>query len=193
MTTISDFSTYSDYATNNSNQFYLHPSETPATVLVTPVLEGTKNYQPWIRSMRMSLVSKNKLWFADGTFKIPEKIDSIFNQWTRCNSMVLSWLQRSVSPSIQKSIAYFDKAYEAWKDLNDRFSQGDVFRIADLQEDIYRLAQGNLGVSDYYTELKGLWDELENFRPLPTCKCSIKCSCDAITSVRTFRDQDYTI
>lgn len=143
--------------------------------------------------MRMSLISKNKISFVDGTFKIPEKSESIYNQWTRCNNMVLSWIQRSVSMNVQKSIAYFDKAYEAWKDLHDRFNQGDMFRIAGLQEDIYRISQGNLGVSEYYTELKALWDELENFRPLSSCKSSIKCSCGALSSVRTFRDQDYTI
>lgn len=193
MTTNQDYSKFVDFATNNGNPFYLHPSETPATILVTPVLEGTKNFQPWIHSMRTSLVSKNKLSFVDGTFKVPEKSDSIFNQWMRCNSMVLSWIQCSVSTTVQKSITYFDKAYEAWMDLHDRFSQCDMFRIADLQEDIFRLSQGNLGVSEYYTELKGLWDELENFCPLSSCKCSTKCSCGALESVCTFRDQDYTI
>lgn len=184
---------YTDFATNNGNPYYLHPSETPAITLVTPVLEGSKNFQPWIRSMRISLTSKNKIAFVDGTFKAPAKTDSLYNQWTRCNSMVLSWIQRSVSANVQKSVAYFDKAYDAWTDLHDRFDQGDMFRIADLQEDICRLSQGNLGVSEFYTELKSLWDELENFRPVPSCKCSIQCCCGALKSVRTYRDQDYTI
>lgn len=190
MTTLNQsFETYSDFATNNGNPFYLHLSETPATNLVTPPLEGTKNFQPWIRSMRISLISKNKISFVDGTFKVPEKSNSIHNQWTRCNSMVLSWIQRSVSASVQKSIAYFDKAYDAWKDLHDR----DMFRIADLQEDICRFSQGNHGISEYYTELKALWDELENFRPLSQCTCSTKCTCGTLKCMRSFRDQDYTI
>lgn len=183
---------YFNFATNNGNLYYLHPSETPALVLVTPVLEGTKNFQPWIRSMRISLLSKNKLLFVDGTFQDPEKTGSLHNQWRQCNSMVLSWIQRSVSPSVQKSISYFEKAYDAWKDLHDRFDEGDMFRIADLQEEIYRPSQGNLSVSEFYTELKSLWDELESFRPLPSCKCATPCSCDVLKSTRTYRDQDYT-
>jgi hypothetical protein len=55
------------------------------------------------------------------------------------------------------------------------------------------MSQGSLDVSSYYTELKSLWDELENFRPLPSCKCAIQCSCGAVQSLQTFRDQDYTI
>lgn len=68
-----------------------------------------------------------------------------------------------------------------------------MFRIADIHEEICRMSQGSLDVSSYYTELKSLWDELENFRPLPSCKCAIQCSCGAVQSLQTFRDQDYTI
>ena len=184
---------YTDFATNASNPFFLHPSETPALILVAPPLQGSKNFQSWIRSMRIALISKNKMSFVDGSFTAPSKTHSVYNQWVRCNSMVLSWIQRSVSANVLKSIVFFDKAYDAWKDLHDRFDQGDMFRISDIQEDICRLTQGTLGISDYYTELKSLWDELENFRPLPSCQCSIPCSCGAIQSMRLFRDQDYTI
>lgn len=107
--------------------------------------------------------------------------------------MILAWLQRSCSPNVQKSIIFFRTASAAWKDLHDRFDQGDMFRIADLHEEIYKLSQGSRDVSDYYIHLKSLWDELESFRPLPHCKCSIQCSCGAIQSIRLFRDQDYTI
>lgn len=72
-------------------------------------------------------------------------------------------------------------------------NQGDIFRIADLQEDIFHFSQGNLGVSEYYTELKSMWDELENFRPLVACRCAIPCTCDATRFVKVYRDQDYTI
>jgi hypothetical protein len=43
--------------------------------------------------------------------------------------------------------------------------------------------KGNLDVSDYFTQLKVFWDELENYRPIPVCSCAIACSCGAITSV----------
>ncbi|CAI8583938.1 unnamed protein product [Vicia faba] len=55
------------------------------------------------------------------------------------------------------------------------------------------MSQGTLDVSRYYIELKSSWDELENFHPLPTCKCVIQCSCGAVQSLKTLRDQDYTI
>ena len=47
-------------------------------------------------------------------------------------------------------------------------------RIAELQEEIYALKQGSQSVTDYFTGLKSLWEELDNYRPLSTCTCSAK-------------------
>jgi hypothetical protein len=79
---IQSFDSYADFATNASNPFFLHPSENPAVELVTPPLEGNKNFQSWIRSMRLALTSKNKIAFVDGTFLTPAKSDTLYNQWT---------------------------------------------------------------------------------------------------------------
>lgn len=91
------FDLYVDFATNVSNPFSLHPSENPAIDLVSPPLEGDCNFQSWIRSMRLALMSKNKIVFVDGMIMIPSKSDALFNQWNRCNSIVLAWIQHSVS------------------------------------------------------------------------------------------------
>ncbi|KAI5421410.1 hypothetical protein KIW84_045010 [Lathyrus oleraceus] len=48
-------------------------------------------------------------------------------------------------------------------------------------------------VSDYVTKLKVLWDELENYRPVPHCKCDIQCSCNDISFLQIYRDHDYVI
>ncbi|MCI42747.1 retrovirus-related pol polyprotein from transposon TNT 1-94, partial [Trifolium medium] len=50
-----------------------------------------------------------------------------------------------------------------------------------------------LDVSDYFTQLKVYWEELENYRPIPLCKCSIPHSCGGIDSVKVYREQDYVI
>ena len=45
--------------------------------------------------------------------------------------MVLSWLMKSLSPSIAQSVIWIDLARDLWKDLHDQFSQGDAIRISD--------------------------------------------------------------
>lgn len=65
-----------------------------------------------------------------------------------------------------------DKALDVWNDLKARFSQGDLSRISDLQMEASSLNQGDLSVTDYFTKLRIIWDELDNFRPDPICSCT---------------------
>ncbi|KAJ0018794.1 hypothetical protein Pint_10557 [Pistacia integerrima] len=58
----------------------------------------------------MALLSKNKLKFLDGSLQAPSSIGSLYLAWERCNSMVMSWLTHSLSPSITHSILRIDKA-----------------------------------------------------------------------------------
>jgi len=70
-----------------------------------------------------------------------------------------------------------DVAIDIWNDLKTCYSQGDLSRISDLQLEVASLSQGDLSVTDYFTKLRIIWDELDNFRPNPLCTCSVKCSC----------------
>ncbi|MCH82134.1 retrovirus-related pol polyprotein from transposon TNT 1-94 [Trifolium medium] len=52
--------------------------------------------------------------------------------------MVLAWLHRSISESIAKSVLWIDNAAAVWMNLRIRYSQSDIFRISDIQEDLYK-------------------------------------------------------
>lgn len=86
-----------------------------------------------------------------------------------------------------------ETAHEVWKDLKKRFHEGDIFRISDLQEEIYMHKQGDSSITQYFTHLKGLRQELDNFRPIPSCKCQICCSCDLLPTIQTYKENDYVI
>lgn len=107
--------------------------------------------------------------------------------------MVLAWIHRSISESIAKSVLWIESAAGVWKNLQLHFSQGDIFCISDIQEDLYKFRQGSLDVSNYFTQLKVMWDELKNYRPVLACSCAIPCSCGAIGSIKNYREQDYVI
>ena len=76
-----------------------------------------------------------------------------------------------------------DKAEEIWRDLKSRYSQGDLLRISDLQPEASTVKQGALSVIEYFTRLRIIWDEIENFRPDPICSCNIRCSCSALAII----------
>ncbi|PNX95428.1 hypothetical protein L195_g018620 [Trifolium pratense] len=83
-----------------------------------------------------------------------------------------------------------DTAQEIWQELKERFYQGDVFRISDIQEEIYTLKQGDCSVSTYYTKMKKICQELDNFRPIPD---SCNDACKVLDKMRSYGDSDQVI
>ncbi|GAU48214.1 hypothetical protein TSUD_405010 [Trifolium subterraneum] len=167
-----------------SNPFYVHPGDGPSSVTVTSILTGS-NYHSWSRTMRRALGGKMKLDFIDGTFPIPtDSFDPIFRPWNRCNMLIHSWIHNSGSESIAHSLVFMEDAIDVWNDLKERFSQGNLVRISELQHEIYSLRQDSKYVTDFYSDLKILWEELEVYLPIPTCSCRVQCSCEAMRSAR---------
>ncbi|KAG8662146.1 hypothetical protein MANES_01G069050v8 [Manihot esculenta] len=117
--------------------------------------------------MKMALTSKNKIKFIDGSLPLA-KIDLI-------------------------SVIWIDKSVGVWNDLKDRFSQGDMICIFYLQEEIYSFKQGELYVTDYFNQLKILWDEFINFWPHLACTCVNPCNCGAVQTGQQYMKNDYVI
>ncbi|XP_014502000.1 uncharacterized protein LOC106762540 [Vigna radiata var. radiata] len=183
---------HSDQTFNPASPFYLHPRENPGLTLITQVL-NENNYSSWSRAMRRALVSKNKVKFIDGSIKRPQKSDDTYDAWERCNVMILSWMTKTLSPHIAESVIYVEEAKELWDELKERFSKGDYFKISNLLQDIHSIKQGERGVSQFFTDLKILWEELESLRPIPVCTCEIPCSCDLSKVSLKYREMEHVI
>ncbi|KAI5343235.1 hypothetical protein L3X38_011111 [Prunus dulcis] len=155
-----------------ADPLFLNHSDHPRLVLVSKKLNGD-NYNTWSRSMRISLSTKNKIGFIDGSIKKPKAdkhpLDSA--AWQQCNDMVVSWLLTSLEPDVADSIIYLSTAHEIWDDLRERFSQNNVPRLFQINREIASLTQGQLSIAAYYTKLKGFWDELASFSEATSCTC----------------------
>ncbi|PNX84751.1 hypothetical protein L195_g040814, partial [Trifolium pratense] len=155
---------------DSSNPYYIHPSDHPGHLLVPTKLNGT-NYPSWSISMIHALTAKNKIGFINGSIKAPSEIDQSaeYALWNRCNSMILSWLTHSVEPDLAKGVIHAKTAQQVWEDFKDQFSQKNAPAIYRIQKSLASLSQGTMAASTYFTKIKGLWDELETYRTLPTC------------------------
>ncbi|XP_061349670.1 putative pumilio homolog 8, chloroplastic [Gastrolobium bilobum] len=174
-----------------NNPFYLDPNESPVLVPISPPLNG-RNFHTWLRDMKDALRSENKLAFVDGTITVPELNDPSYVAWEKCNTMVVSWLQHSISDTILQSVLRMDKAEDILKDLQERFSH---FRILDLHDDTLKVQQGTKAVEEYFNELKSLWDEFDSLQPMPECQCQPACSCGGVllNQIKNRQERDRVI
>ncbi|XP_057723844.1 uncharacterized protein LOC130939784 [Arachis stenosperma] len=173
---------------DSTSIYYLHPSESIGTPLSTVILDG-KNYGDWSRAILWGLKGKNKVRFVDGSLPRLDKDDENFEAWDRCNTYVVAWINHSLSPDISRSVVWNTVASSLWTELKRIYCQGDRFRVAELQEELFAIRQGDLDVTSYFTKLKTIWEDLESFRYIPDCECSEKCSC-GLGIIRRYRIED---
>ncbi|KAL3513054.1 hypothetical protein ACH5RR_025771 [Cinchona calisaya] len=155
---------------NPSHPYYVHHSDQPGHMLVPIKLNGA-NYQSWSKAMIHALTAKNKLGFIDGSLQAQsqEEKPTEFALWNQCNSLILSWLTHSVETDMAEGVIHAKTAYQVWSDFKDQFSQKNAPAIFQIQKSIATISQGSMSVASYYTKLKALWDELENYRDPYTC------------------------
>ncbi|KAL0435615.1 UNVERIFIED_CONTAM: hypothetical protein Sradi_0269400 [Sesamum radiatum] len=70
---------------------YLHPSEHSSIALTSTPLDGT-NFLAWQRAVYVSLGTKMKLGFIDGSFPCPAVGSIHYEQWRRVDLTVTSWI-----------------------------------------------------------------------------------------------------
>lgn len=175
---------------DQSHPFFLHHSDNPGLILVNQPLTG-ENYPSWSRSMRMAISVKNKIGFIDGTLKRPDESDQAsLNSWIRNNNIVIAWILNCVSKEISGSIIFTDSAHEIWTDLQERFQQSNGPRIFQIRHEIMNLNQGEDTVAVYYTKLKSLSEELNQYRPTYTCGQN---DCEAIRKINSHFQSEHTM
>ena len=107
---------------NTDSVFYVHLSERPNSVAVTPLLTSS-NYLAWSRFMKRALGAKNKFAFVDGSIPIPPSNDMNRSAWECCNPLIHYWILNSISPQIAQTIVFHEYAIDVWIELQERFSR----------------------------------------------------------------------
>lgn len=94
---------------DSTNPLYMHPSESARTVLVPIAIDET-GYRSWRRGVLRAFSVKNKVGFITGKRKKPNVGEASYEQWTRCDDMVTSWILNSLSKELADGLQYVSDA-----------------------------------------------------------------------------------
>ncbi|XP_021715949.1 uncharacterized protein LOC110683848 [Chenopodium quinoa] len=173
----SDPNTEVDPTQNPNYVYFLSNSDLATSKLVNIVFDGT-SFNDWKRSMTIALAARNKSCFVDGSLNQPSNNSPNLRIWNRCNNLVISLILNSLEPSIARSVLYLKTARSIWLDLEERFSQSSGPQLFSVQQQLADISQGESeGISEFYTRIKQLWDQLDGLDPLPACVCT-GCNCN---------------
>ncbi|KAK9104685.1 hypothetical protein Scep_021529 [Stephania cephalantha] len=161
--------------------YFLQSSDHPGMVLVSNSLTGS-NYLSWSRAMLIALGAKTKLGFIDGRCLKPDPTNSNVDRWIKVDYMATSWILNYISKEIVEAFLYTSSSFDLWNELKERCRECNGPLFYQLKRDISSISQGDFSVSQYYTKLNKLWDELSCLVHLPSCECGAAAKIAALES-----------
>lgn len=87
---------------------------------------------------------------------------------------------------IVESFMYVESSKQLWSELIERFGQTNGILLYQLKRNLSSMEQGNLSVSEYYCNLKRLWDEIQCLESFPDCQYGAlsRCACEIVKKIQ---------
>lgn len=104
--------------------------------------------------MILSLSTKNKIGFVDGSISKPDATSVDLKAWERCNDLVCSWIIFNLDETIAKSVLFLKTTKQIWNDIEEHFGYTFMSQLYSIEHQLYALNQGNDKVSEFFTKLK---------------------------------------
>ncbi|XP_021755434.1 uncharacterized protein LOC110720688 [Chenopodium quinoa] len=171
-----------------SSPFYLGVGDQPDNLITHVLLKG-ENYLACSRAITLSLKSRRKFGFVDGTISKSADKNKLLD-WETVNFMLVSWILRAIDFKLAASIPYFEEAMKLWDYLEQWFCVASGPRLQKLRASITGCKQlKNMSAEDYYTTLMGYFDDLLRLKPPHGCECG-HCTCNVAAKYELDREED---
>ncbi|KAK0576466.1 hypothetical protein LWI29_017974 [Acer saccharum] len=96
----------------------------------------------------------------------PAATDLTYNKWRASDYQVKSWLFDAMQPNQMKQFIRYDTTKQVWDAIKKTYSDGsDEAKIYDLHKRSFSMKQNGTPVSNYYSELAEIFQELDQLNP----------------------------
>ena len=109
--------------------------------------------------------------------------------WDTCNHMIIGWILGSVSDFIRQDIMYMMTTKEIWVYLEKRYAVSNGSLKYKLNKEVYSLKQENNSINEYYTAIKGIWEELDSLDQLATVNTEVDDVTKLLEALETQREE----
>ena len=83
---------------------------------------------------------------------------------------------KTLDESISQSVFYHKLAQEIWAELEERYGFSSSTHLYSVQEKLFSLKHTEgMTVVEFSTQVKTIWDEMDNLISIPICNCCSKC------------------
>lgn len=126
--------------------------------------------------MVITLTSKNKHYFVDGSLTKLASNSHNYKAWDKVNSIIIAltgWILGVLEFSIAKSVLRFSTSMEIQVEIGERYGQSSLAQLFSLKEEVCVISQSSEESVEFFTKMKSLWDEQDNINLLPTCSCIV--------------------
>ncbi|KAG8373563.1 hypothetical protein BUALT_Bualt11G0037500 [Buddleja alternifolia] len=131
----------------------------------TTVKLNGPNYLVWSQSIKIFLGAQRKL--SHITKAPPAETDKGYEDWLTADYCVRSCLINSIEERISSSVVFLPTAKRIWDMLHELYgNEKNISRVFELYEQLFSLQQGDHSVTELYTTLHGILDELDIHQPL---------------------------
>ncbi|XP_028949276.2 uncharacterized protein [Malus domestica] len=138
-----------------------------ASAVSSTVKFNGSNYLIWSKVLEMHIARHGKKGFVTGSTEEPAKDNAKYEIWEIGNAIVKGWLINSMEPVIMGFFIHLCTVKEVWEKLAWTYYDGsDISQIYELKVKSFRLRQEGWSVGVYYADLKSVWQELDQWRPI---------------------------
>ncbi|CAA7031059.1 unnamed protein product [Microthlaspi erraticum] len=168
--------------------YNLTAADNSGAVISHPILK-TNNYDEWACGFKTALRSRKKFGFLDGTIPQPPVDSPDLEDWLTINALLVSWMKMTIDSELLTNISHRDVARDLWEHIRKQFSVSSGPKNQKMKADLATCKQEGTTVEAYYGKLNKIWDNINNYRPLRTCKCG-RCVCNLGIEQEKDREDD---